>query len=103
MDAEGYQLSPASRFSFSLAAFLFQYQNSAGNKDNIKIELNYSLRTHLFKSVSLPVLADVFDDDFLDLEMMKLKAKEYMAGLMRVTDREMQIGRTFYGETYFDR
>lgn len=40
---------------------------------------------------------------FVDLEMMRSKAKEYIAGLMRVTDREMQIGRTFYGETYSDR
>lgn len=192
MDAEGYQLSPASRFRFSLDAFLFQYQNSAGNKDNIKIELNYSLRTHLFKPVSLPVLTDVFDDDFLvntvapmeifaaktnallsraaardlydfnnmisfglfdesendlfrksiifyntisqetvnkffdtsaidglkfpkikrdllpvlrnkdflDLEMMKSKAKEYIAGLMRVTDREMQYMESFEQKEY---
>lgn len=28
---------------------------------------------------------------------------EYIAVLMRVTDREIQIGRTFYGETYSDR
>ncbi len=63
MLSEGYSLSPASRFSFSLDAFLYQYQNSAGNRDNIKIEINYSLRAHLFEPVRLPMHTDAFDDD----------------------------------------
>jgi len=40
----------------------------------------------------LPVLRN---KDFLDLEMMKSKAKEYIAGLMWVTDREMQYMESF--------
>ncbi|MCC8103095.1 MAG: nucleotidyl transferase AbiEii/AbiGii toxin family protein [Clostridiales bacterium] len=56
MESEGYSLSSASRFSFSLDAFLYQYRNSSGNRDNIKIELNYSLRAHLFEPVYLPML-----------------------------------------------
>ena len=40
----------------------------------------------------LPVLRN---KDFLDLEMMKSKAKEYIAGLMRVTDKEMQYMESF--------
>ena len=43
MEAEGYQLSSTSRFSYSLDAFHYQYQNTAGNRDMIKIELNYSM------------------------------------------------------------
>ena len=43
MEAEGYHLSPSSRFTHSLDAFYYQYQNSGGNRDMIKIELNYSL------------------------------------------------------------
>ena len=38
--------------------------------------------------------------DFLDLEMMKSKAKEYVAGLMRVTDREMQYMESFEQKEY---
>ena len=44
----GYNLEPKSRNSFALDSFLFSYTNSAGNKDRIKLDLNYSLRQHIF-------------------------------------------------------
>lgn len=91
MESEGYQLSPASRFSFSLDAFLYQYQNSAGNKDNIKIELNYSLRTHLFKPVKLPILTEVFDDNFLihTVVPMEIFAAKANALISRAAARDL--------------
>lgn len=91
MGAEGYQLSPASRFSFSLDAFLYQYQNSAGNRDNIKTELNYSLRTHLFKPVKLPLLTDVFDDNFLvhTVAPMEIFAAKTNALISRAAARDL--------------
>lgn len=91
MGAEGYQLSPASRFSFSLDAFLYQYQNSVGNRDNIKIELNYSLRTHLFKPVKLPLLTDVFDDSFLihTVAPMEIFAAKTNALISRAAARDL--------------
>ena len=48
MSEQGYSLSEASRFSHSLDAFHYNYVNAAGNRDMIKIEINYSLRTHVF-------------------------------------------------------
>ncbi|MCF0262112.1 MAG: nucleotidyl transferase AbiEii/AbiGii toxin family protein [Sphaerochaetaceae bacterium] len=41
MISEGYLLSDSSRFSHSLDAFYYFYQNSGGNRDMIKIEINY--------------------------------------------------------------
>ena len=38
MEEEGYQLSSASRFTHSLDAFYYQYENTGGNKDMIKNE-----------------------------------------------------------------
>ena len=49
MESEGYAFSPASRIHHSLDALHFTYTNAAGNQDMIKIELNYSLRAHLFE------------------------------------------------------
>lgn len=91
MESEGYQLSTASRFSFSLDAFLYQYQNSAGNKDNIKIELNYSLRTHLFEPVKLPILTDVFEDNFLihTVAPMEIFAAKANALISRAATRDL--------------
>lgn len=44
----GYVLEPKSRNSFALDSFLFRYTNAVGNKDRIKLDLNYSLRQHIF-------------------------------------------------------
>ena len=62
MESEGYQLSEASRFSHSLDAFHYNYQNAGGNRDMIKIELNYSLRAHIFEPVYSSILPSAFDD-----------------------------------------
>jgi len=62
MVAEGYQLSGGSRFSHSLDAFYYQYQNAGGNRDMIKLELNYSLRAHVLEPVYRKILPEVFDD-----------------------------------------
>ena len=62
MESEGYQLSDASRFSHSLDAFQYNYQNAGGNRDMIKIELNYSLRAHIFEPVYKSILPEAFDD-----------------------------------------
>lgn len=62
MESEGYQLSEASRFSHSLDAFHYNYQNAGGNRDMIKIELNYSLRAHIFEPVYRSILPSAFDD-----------------------------------------
>ena len=56
MEKEGYSLSQTSRFSHSLDAFHFNYINSGGNKDMIKIELNYSLRAHILEPVYLSLI-----------------------------------------------
>lgn len=62
MEAEGYQLSKSSRFTHSLDAFYYQYQNAGGNRDMIKIELNYSLRAHIMEPVHRRILPEAFDD-----------------------------------------
>lgn len=62
MEAEGYQLSSGSRFTHSLDAFYYQYQNAGGNRDMIKLELNYSLRSHILEPVHRRIISEAFDD-----------------------------------------
>lgn len=62
MADEEYQLSNNSRFTHSLDSFYYQYWNSAGNRDMIKIELNYSLRAHILEPVYRRILPGIFDD-----------------------------------------
>lgn len=51
MFSEKYELSSKSKTYHSLDSFVFTYINSAKVKDNIKIEINYSLRTHILPIV----------------------------------------------------
>lgn len=91
MNAEGYQLSSASRFSHSLDAFHYQYQNSGGNRDLIKIELNYSLRAHIFEPVFKNILPEVFDDGLKIrmVEPMEIFAAKGNALISRAAARDL--------------
>lgn len=143
MDAEGYQLSKGSRFTHSLEAFYYQYQNAGGNRDMIKIELNYSLRAHILEPVHRKILPKVFDDgleirmvapmeifaakgnalisraaardlfpilskkDNFMLDERKQQAKDYIANLMQLTEREQEymdrfIAKEYVSELLFD-
>lgn len=59
MEAEGYSISPRSKSPLSLDSWMFQYVNSGGNRDYIKIEINYSMRSHIFNPVSMPVISQM--------------------------------------------
>lgn len=62
MSEQGYFLLDASRFSHSLDAFHYNYVNAAGNRDMIKIEINYSLRTHVFHPEDRVFVTDAFGE-----------------------------------------
>lgn len=61
MESEGYVLSDDSRFMHSLDGFHFQYVNAGGNRDMIKIEINYSLRAHVFEPVIVDMIPRIFE------------------------------------------
>ena len=58
MDSMGYALSSKSKNYYALDSFVYSYQNCGGTKDNLKIEINYMLRSHILapekRSVELP-------------------------------------------------
>jgi len=47
MKAEGYIKHKKSKSTQILDSFIYSYNNNSGNSDNIKIEINYSLRSHV--------------------------------------------------------
>ncbi|MFA7136405.1 MAG: nucleotidyl transferase AbiEii/AbiGii toxin family protein [Bacteroidales bacterium] len=47
MSTQEYNLSPSTKNPHTLDSWVFYYRNVAGNKDNIKIEINYSMRNHV--------------------------------------------------------
>lgn len=60
MDAAGYRRSLKSKYYHALDSFVYEYINAGGMKDNLKIEINYMLRTHVLpverRNIKLPWL-----------------------------------------------
>ena len=58
MASAGYILSPRSKRYHALDSLVYEYENTGGVKDNIKIEINYMLRCHILplsrRMVNLP-------------------------------------------------
>ncbi len=101
MTEQGYFLSESSRYSHSLDSMLFQYQNVGGNKDNIKLELNYSLRSHIFNPVERMIVTDIFEEDVIvrTLEPMEIFAAKANALMSRAAARDLY---DFNNMIYFD-
>ena len=91
MTEEGYFLSGSSRYSHSLDSMLFQYQNAGGNRDNIKLELNYSLRSHIFAPVERKIVTDIFEEDVTvrTLEPVEIFAAKANALMSRAAARDL--------------
>ena len=59
MKGEGYDVSPKSRGSVILESRTYGYTNASGNRDNIKVEINFIDRIHIGPSVKK--LVNYFD------------------------------------------
>jgi predicted nucleotidyltransferase component of viral defense system len=57
MAAEGYTIHEKSKRTHILDSYIYSYINIAGNSDNIKVEINYSLRAHALHTVTMTVQA----------------------------------------------
>ena len=58
MANEGYALKDKSKKTHALDSFVYGYTNAAGNSDNIKIEINYILRSHILSSAEVMTRTD---------------------------------------------
>ena len=61
MFSEGYALSPNTKNPHTLDSWVFYFQNSVGNRDVIKVEINYSNRNHILpltrKKINIPFIS----------------------------------------------
>ena len=64
MTASDYALSPKSKYYHSLSSFVFDYINAGGIKDSIKIEINYSLRSHVMPTNFITMPNTIVSGDF---------------------------------------
>ncbi len=90
MQSEGYMLSATSRYHHSLDSLHFRYNNSAGNQDLIKIEINYSLRAHILESENRTILNNLFSssETINCVAPMEIFASKTVALLTRTAARD---------------
>ena len=91
MLTEGYRRSPKSKTPHSLDSLVFEYVNAGGVKDNIKIEINYSLRAHVLPLQRIRLQSEIFDGDFevLTVAPVEIYASKTVALLIRAAARDL--------------
>ena len=91
MESSGYSLNPRSKTTYSLDSKIFDYINLGGNKDNIKIEINYSMRNHVLVPQEAPIIAEPFKDKYLIncLNPIEIFASKINALLTRTAARDL--------------
>lgn len=90
MKESGYDLDEKSRATFTLDSLLFDYTNVAGNRDRLKMDLNYSLRAHV-----LPLCHETSKPDFLPkfsttiVHPVEIYASKTVALMTRAAPRDL--------------
>jgi predicted nucleotidyltransferase component of viral defense system len=91
MRNEGYLLKDKSKHSHALDSFVYSYTNAAGNFDNMKIEINYIMRSHLLPLTdSKTQTAGVFDDfTIMTLSPLEIFSSKIVALSDRAAARDL--------------
>ena len=91
MTAAGYTLGDKSKSYHALDSFVFEYQNAAGMRDNLKIEINYMIRCHVLpvarRVVRLPWLEEVLT--VLSVSPLEIFGSKIVALLNRTAPRDL--------------
>ena len=103
MESEGYFLGTGSRKSYSLDAFHFQYVNSSGNRDMIKIEINYSLRAHVLEADTRKITTNAFGQpiEVMTVSPMEIFAAKANALMSRAAARDLYDFNNFVRSKLF--
>jgi hypothetical protein len=64
MEIQGYLLSSKTKNVHSLDSWVFEYINCGGNKDIIKVEINYSMRAHIFPEKEYKIVTDILASSY---------------------------------------
>lgn len=91
MASSGYQLSAKSKRYHALDSFVFEYTNTGGIKDNLKIEINYMLRSHIITSsrrnIVLPWLTEPLS--VLSVDPIEIFSSKIVALMNRAAARDL--------------
>lgn len=64
MGFQGYTKNEKTKNPHSLDSWVYDYIGASGNRDNIKIEINYSLRAHILPAEERPIITKHFSSEY---------------------------------------
>lgn len=90
MEINNYSFSSESKNRHALDSFVFSYNNNFGNKDNLKVEINYMNRTHIYEPIERNVSISFLNSfKTLTLNKYELYGSKIKALLERCTIRDV--------------
>lgn len=104
MTGAGYRLGQRSKTYHALDSFVYEYQNTGGMKDNIKIEINYMLRCHVLEPVRRTVNLPWLEQELtvLSVDPLEIYGSKIVALLNRAAPRDLYDIHTMMQYGLFD-
>jgi len=104
MVSQGYSKNPKTKNPHSLDSWVYDYTGVSGNKDNIKIEVNYSLRSHVLEVEERPIITKHFSSEYKvkSLAPIEIYGSKMNALLSRAAARDLYDARNMIHYGLFD-
>jgi len=101
---QGYSKNVKTRNPHSLDSWIYDYIGASGNRDNIKIEINYSLRSHILDIEERSILNDLFINQYKvkTLSPIEIFGSKINALLNRAAARDLYDVRNMINFRLFD-
>lgn len=104
MLSQGYTKNEKTKNPHSLDSWVYDYIGTSGNKDNLKIEINYSLRAHLLPAEERPIITEYFsiENRVKTLSPIEIYGSKINALLSRAAARDLYDARNMIYFKFFD-
>ncbi len=104
MLSQGYTKNEKTKNSHSLDSWVYDYIGASGNRDNIKIEINYSLRAHIMPAEERPIITEHFSSEYRvkTLSPIEIYGSKINALLSRAAARDLYDARNMIHFGLFD-
>lgn len=91
IESNDYELHKRSKYNHNLDSYVLSYMNSSGNRDIIKIEINYSLRSHILSPVEMALKLEMFsmETKVVLLDPIEIYASKINALCSRAAARDL--------------
>ncbi|MDD2503225.1 MAG: nucleotidyl transferase AbiEii/AbiGii toxin family protein [Clostridia bacterium] len=104
MLSQGYTKNLKTKNPHSLDSWVYDYIGASGNRDNIKIEVNYSLRAHVLPAEKRPIITEHFSSEYKvkTLAPIEIYGSKINALLSRAAARDLYDARNMIYFGLFD-